>query len=74
MAFKLLEIENKMISLDVKKHSNELEKLVNQLAIYQAKFEALGGYKMQSDVEKILPKLGFSMEAVSYTHLRAHET
>ena len=41
-----------MKSLDTKKHSDELEMLVNQLAIYQAKFEALGGYKMQSDVEK----------------------
>ncbi len=62
VAIKLLEIENKMKSLDVKKHSDELEIFVNQLAKYQAKFEALGGYKMQSDVEKILPKLGFSKE------------
>ncbi|AIQ94139.1 ABC-F family ATP-binding cassette domain-containing protein [Prochlorococcus sp. MIT 0604] len=62
VAIKLLEIENKMKSLDIKKHSGELEIFVNQLAKYQAKFEALGGYKMQSDVEKILPKLGFSME------------
>ena len=62
VAIKLLEIENKMKSLDIKKHSDELEILVNQLAKYQAKFEALGGYKMQSDVEKILPKLGFSIE------------
>jgi len=62
VAIKLLEIENKMKSLDVKKHSDELEIFVNQLAKYQAKYEALGGYKMQSDVEKILPKLGFSIE------------
>ena len=62
VAIKLLEIENKMKLLDIKKPSNELEILVNQLARYQAKFEALGGYKMQSDVEKILPKLGFSTE------------
>ncbi len=62
VSIKLFEIENKMKKLDVKKNSNELEKLVNQLAKYQAKFEALGGYKMQSDVEKILPKLGFSIE------------
>ena len=62
VAIKLLEIENKMKSLDVKKQSDELEIFVNQLAKYQAKFEALGGYKMQSDVEKILPKLGFSIE------------
>ncbi|KGG08465.1 ABC-F family ATP-binding cassette domain-containing protein [Prochlorococcus marinus] len=62
VATKLLEIENKMKSLDIKKNSDKLEIFVNQLAKYQAKFEALGGYKMQSDVEKILPKLGFSIE------------
>ena len=62
VAIKLLEIENKIKSLDIKKNSDELEIFVNQLAKYQAKFEALGGYKMQSDVEKILPKLGFSQE------------
>ncbi|MBO6974867.1 MAG: ABC-F family ATP-binding cassette domain-containing protein [Prochlorococcus marinus CUG1435] len=62
VAIKLLEIENKMKLLDIKKNSDELEIFVNQLAKYQAKFEALGGYKMQSDVEKILPKLGFSKE------------
>ncbi|KGF94694.1 ABC transporter [Prochlorococcus marinus str. MIT 9201] len=62
IANKLLEIENKMKSLDIKIHPDELEIFVNQLAKYQAKFEALGGYKMQSDVEKILPKLGFSLE------------
>jgi len=62
VALKLVEIENNMKLLDIKKDSDELELLVNQLAKYQAKFEALGGYKMQSDVEKILPKLGFSIE------------
>ncbi len=62
VSIKLLEIENQMKSLDIKKDSDELERLVNKLAKYQAKFEALGGYKMQSDVEKILPKLGFSIE------------
>jgi len=55
-------IENKMKSFDIKKNSDELEIFVNQLAKYQAKFEALGGYKMLSDVEKILPKFGFSAE------------
>ncbi len=62
VALELLDIENKMKSLDIKKDSDELEKLVNQMAKYQTKFEALGGYKMQSDIEKILPKLGFSIE------------
>ena len=59
---KLLEIEKQMQSLDLEKNSDELESLVNKLAKYQSKFEALGGYKMKSDVEKILPKLGFSLE------------
>ena len=59
---KLLEIETKMKSLDVNRDSRELELLVNQLAKYQGKFEALGGYQMQAEVEKILPKLGLSLE------------
>jgi len=62
VALKILEIEKKLKSLDTKKHIEELETSVNQLAKYQAKFESLGGYKMQSDVEKILPQLGFSIE------------
>jgi len=59
---KLLEIEMKMKSLDLNKDSREFELLVNQLAKYQGKFEALGGYQMQAEVEKILPKLGFSVK------------
>jgi len=62
VAIKLSEVENKLKSLEINNPSDELEKLVNQLAKYQAKFEALGGYKMQSEVEKILPKLGFSLK------------
>jgi len=62
VAIKLSEVENKLKSLEINNPSDELEKLVNQLAKYQAKFEVLGGYKMQYDVEKILPKLGFSTE------------
>ena len=62
VALKLFEIEKKLKSLDIKKHTEEFETSVNQLAKYQAKFESLGGYKMQSDVEKILPQLGFSIE------------
>ena len=59
---KLLEIENKMKTLNIKIHSDEFEILLNELAKYQAKFEALGGYIIKTDVEKILPKLGFSQE------------
>ena len=59
---KILEIENKMKSLEDQKDSKELESLVKKLANYQDIFETLGGYKMQTEVEKVLPKLGFSSE------------
>ena len=62
VANQLLDIENRMRSLDAKKDPKKLECLVSELAKYQAKFEALGGYKMQAEVKKILPKLGFSEE------------
>ena len=59
---KLIEIENEMKFLDSRKDSKKLDYLVNQLSKYQEKFEILGGYQMQAEVEKILPKLGFSQE------------
>mgnify|MGYP001177081813 CR=1 FL=1 len=59
---KLSEVENKMKSLDFNEDSKELEILVSQLSKYQGEFEALGGYKMQAEVDKILPKLGFSID------------
>ncbi len=57
---KLIEIENEMKFLETSKDSEKLDHLVNQLAKFQEKFEVLGGYQMQAEVEKILPKLGFS--------------
>ncbi len=59
---KLLEIENEMKFLETSKDSEKLVHLVNQLAKFQEKFEVLGGYQMQAEVEKILPKLGFSQD------------
>ncbi len=59
---KLFDIENKMKLIEVSTDSGNLDLLVNQLAIFQEKFEALGGYQMQAEVEKILPKLGFSLK------------
>ena len=59
---KLLEIENEMKFLETSKDSEKLVYLVNQLAKFQEKFEVLGGYQMQAEVEKILPKLGFSQD------------
>ena len=59
---KLLEIENEMKFLETSKDSEKLDHLVNQLAKFQEKFEVLGGYQMQAEVEKMLPKLGFSQD------------
>ncbi len=59
---KLLEIENEMKFLEISKDSEKFDYLVNQLAKFQEKFEVLGGYQMQAEVEKILPKLGFSQD------------
>ena len=56
---RLKDIEMKMKSTN---NLNQLEKFVEQLGIYQRKFEALGGYQIKSEVEKILPKLGFSSQ------------
>ena len=58
----LLEIENQMKFLETSEDSEKLDHLVNQLAKFQEKFEVLGGYQMQAEVEKILPKLGFSQD------------
>ena len=62
IASELKSIETQMKSLDVTKDKKKLDFLVTKLSRYQGKFEALGGYKMQTEVEKILPKLGFSIE------------
>ncbi len=48
---KLLEIEDEMKYLESIKDSEKLDHLVNQLAIYQEKFEALGGYQMQAEID-----------------------
>ena len=53
---KIQVIEKKMKFLEVDKESKELEFLVNQLAKYQGEFEYLGGYQMQVEVEKVIPK------------------
>ena len=58
----LASIETQMKSLEVANDPEKLNFLVNKLSKYQGKFEALGGYKIQTEVEKIIPKLGFSME------------
>ena len=59
---KLIEIENNLKIFANSQNSNQLNSLIKDLDINQRKFESLGGYKIQSQIEKILPKLGFSSE------------
>jgi ATP-binding cassette subfamily F protein 3 len=40
----------------------ELEKLINKLDKLQRKFEALEGYTLETQIEKILPEMGFSSD------------
>jgi ATP-binding cassette subfamily F protein 3 len=51
----LLHIQHAMQSAD----PDELEKLIHQLDRFQRKFEALDGYGLEAQIEKILPELGF---------------
>ncbi|MGG6238067.1 ABC-F family ATP-binding cassette domain-containing protein [Nodosilinea sp. AN01ver1] len=39
--------------------ADELEKLIHELDKQQRRFEALGGYGLESQIEKILPEMGF---------------
>ena len=57
---KLVEIENKLKIFANSENTNQLNSLIRDLDVNQRKFESLGGYKIQSQIEKILPKLGFS--------------
>ena len=41
---------------------NELDKLIAKLDKLQRKFEALDGYSLDAQIEKILPEMGFSSE------------
>lgn len=42
--------------------SDQLDRLINQLDKLQRKFEALDGYSLDAQIEKILPEMGFSAE------------
>jgi ATP-binding cassette subfamily F protein 3 len=41
---------------------DELERLIHQLDRYQRHFEALDGYTLEAQIEKILPEMGFKPE------------
>ncbi len=59
---KLVGIENELKLLGDSLSANKLNFLIKELDLNQRKFESLGGYTMQAEVDKILPKLGFSLE------------
>ncbi len=40
----------------------ELDELIHQLDRLQRKFEAINGYALETQIEKILPEMGFSLE------------
>jgi len=59
------DVQNKMLQVqhDMEKASmDELDKLINKLDKLQRKFEALDGYILESQIEKILPEVGFVPE------------
>tara|TARA_Y100001968_G_scaffold321335_1_gene355576 strand:- start:3463 stop:5094 length:1632 start_codon:yes stop_codon:yes gene_type:complete len=59
---KLIDIENELRLFDKSDNLKKLNFLIKELDSYQRKFESLGGYKIEAEVEKILPKLGFSSD------------
>ncbi|HBL60319.1 MAG TPA: lysophospholipase [Cyanobacteria bacterium UBA8803] len=40
----------------------ELDRLIKKLDRWQRQFEALGGYSLETQIEKILPEMGFEIE------------
>jgi len=55
---KMNQIQQDMETAD----SDELDKLIAKLDKLQRKFEALDGYTLDAQIEKILPEMGFSSE------------
>ena len=55
---KMNQIQQEMETAD----ADELDKLINKLDKLQRKFEALDGYSLDAQIEKILPEMGFSVE------------
>ena len=56
----LKDIEKQMKLLQINKQKDNLNFLINKYDLYQRKYESLGGYKIKAEIEKLLPKLGFS--------------
>ncbi len=57
---KLRLVEQAMESERAAKESDYLDHLIKELGILQVHFEAIHGYELEAQVEKILPKIGFS--------------
>ncbi len=59
------EVHNAIAQIQLKMETAEpeqLEKLIHKLDKYQRKFEALDGYGLDAQIEKILPEMGFNSE------------
>jgi len=56
----LRDIEKQMLKSANPLSSDQMQSLINMQGKYQMQFEALGGYQMDAEIDKILPKLGFS--------------
>ncbi|HEY9771414.1 MAG TPA: ABC-F family ATP-binding cassette domain-containing protein [Coleofasciculaceae cyanobacterium] len=52
------QVQHKMETAD----PNELDRLIHQLDKLQRKFEAIEGYTLDAQIEKILPEMGFTSE------------
>jgi ATP-binding cassette, subfamily F, member 3 len=55
---KMLQVQHDMEQAD----PEQLDKLIHKLDKLQRKFEALDGYVLESQIEKILPEIGFVIE------------
>ncbi len=55
-------IEKEMESDRALKDPNYLDKLIKDLGGLQSRFEALHGYELEAQIEKLLPKIGFISE------------
>mgnify|MGYP001402014667 CR=1 FL=1 len=56
----LKKIEANLSSGIFNNDKNMLQKEIDRLSFYQDKFEALNGYKLESEVEKLLSQIGFN--------------
>lgn len=61
----LFKIKEKLEEIYVKMESDHSEKLLNEYATLQHTFEEMGGYQIQSTIETIFTKFGFSEEELN---------